>query len=242
MNIAIPANAMNSDRHSAQQQRRLPDRLEAVGITKRYRRDQEICSQIRPSESWYRVTAGAARKLVLLSNGRRQILDLLLAGDFFDDNEQEHDFTVEAVTEGTMVARYPHRRVEELADADPQLACEMRRIGFGITSRLEELILILGRTTALEKVGCFLLLMSERPAVRRGDGVVLPISRYDIADYLGLSVETVSRSLTELKQRGLIVLSGTRQITIINRTAIAEGDYSAARHGTGRIHPLSIPC
>jgi CRP-like cAMP-binding protein len=243
MNIAIPDNALGAHSHSAPHQRRVPESLEALGITKQYRRDQEICSQMRPSKSWYRVTGGAARKFVLLSSGRRQILDLVLVGDFFDDYEQEeHDFAVEAVTEGTTVARYPHQRVEDLAGADPELACEIRRIGSEIRSRLEELVLILGRTTALEKVGCFLLLMSERPAVRQGDGVALPISRYDIADYLGLSVETVSRSLTDLKHRGLITLAGTRRITIINRTAIAEGDYPAARHGTGRIPSLSVPC
>ena len=239
MNAAIPVNVIpSSGLH--QHQRLLPGKFESVGTTKRYRRDQEICNQAQATDSWYRVTAGAARKFVLLSNGRRQILDFLLAGDFFDDCElEEHDVVVEAVTEGTMVTRYLHRRVQEMAETDPEILLEIRRISLEIMARLEELVLILGRTTALEKVGCFLLLMSQRSAIRHGDGVALPISRYDIADYLGLSVETVSRSLTDLKHRGLIALLGTRQVKIIDRAAIADGDFRPAGHSAIRAHPLS---
>lgn len=240
MNTAMPAKLVA---HPIRRHRRLPDRLEALGTAKRYSRDQEICSQAHPIESWCRVTVGAARKSILLSSGRRQILDLLLAGDFFDDIEQpEHDFVVEAVTEGTMVIRYPHRPVQRMAESDPELLLEIRRIGLEILARLEELVLILGRTTAREKVGCFLLLMSQRSAIVHGDAVALPISRYDIADYLGLSVETVSRSLTDLRHRGLIVLAGTREVRIINAAAIADGDYRPAVHNTMRSFASSVPC
>ena len=91
-------------------------------------------------------------------------------------------------------------------------------------SRLHALILNLGRTTAEEKVGHFLVKMADRLAGGPADKLVLPMSREDIADYLALSVETVSRSLTQLKRRGVIRLIGTREIRILDRSAFAKGD------------------
>ena len=88
-----------------------------------------------------------------------------------------------------------------MAESNPQLAREIRRATFEALWRLQSQLLIVGRTTAIEKVGAFLLEMAARLSSRSSDRVVLPISRYDMADYLGLSVETVSRSLTYFKQR-----------------------------------------
>jgi CRP/FNR family nitrogen fixation transcriptional regulator len=87
-------------------------------------------------------------------------------------------------------------------------------------------LLILGRITALEKVGSFILEMVSRLSAGNGNSVALPMSRYDIADYLAVSVETVSRSLTDLKQRGVIKLAGTRIVRIVNRDALEDGDRS----------------
>jgi CRP/FNR family nitrogen fixation transcriptional regulator len=88
--------------------------------------------------------------------------------------------------------------------------------------------LIIGRVTALEKVGAFLLLLDGRGSDRRGQ-VELPISRYDIADYLAVSVETVCRSITDLQQRGVIALAGKRTVKILNRGALED-------RGGERIH------
>jgi len=84
------------------------------------------------------------------------------------------------------------------------------------------LLLILGRTTAEQKVGSFLLHMQERVGNSGANRLTLPVSRYDVADFLALSVETVSRSLTGLKERGVITLFGPRDIGIIDRDALAE--------------------
>ena len=89
-------------------------------------------------------------------------------------------------------------------------------------SRLYSLVRILGRTTAEQKVGSFLLYMQERVGSGVADRLALPVSRYDIADYLTLSVETVSRSLTGLKNRGVIALPGPPEIRIIARDALAD--------------------
>jgi CRP/FNR family transcriptional regulator, nitrogen fixation regulation protein len=86
---------------------------------------------------------------------------------------------------------------------------------------------MLGRITALEKVGSFILEMATRLSRERGNSIALPMSRYDIADYLAVSVETVSRALTYLKQRGVIKLSGARLVWIVDRDALKEGERRA---------------
>jgi len=222
----------------ANQPKRL-DKLASIAVVRKCRRGQEICGQGQPAEYWYRVTSGTARRCVTRPDGRRQIVELLLPGDFFGFTVlNEYDSTVEAVSEDTIVARYARRRVEMLAQADPQLSREIRRVMSEALSRLQAQLMILGRITATEKVSSFLLTMAERLSDQNLDRVDLPISRYDIADYLGLSVETVCRSLTSLKKRGLIALSGPRSVRIIDRSALEEGGACDAypKHlGTHRV-------
>jgi CRP/FNR family nitrogen fixation transcriptional regulator len=91
-------------------------------------------------------------------------------------------------------------------------------------ARLQAQLLIVGRITAPEKVGSFILEMAKRLSAEHGNSVALPMSRYDIADYLAVSVETVSRALTDLKHRGVIKLCGTRIVRIVDRDALEEGE------------------
>jgi CRP/FNR family transcriptional regulator, nitrogen fixation regulation protein len=92
-------------------------------------------------------------------------------------------------------------------------------------------LLILGRITALEKVGSFILEMAARLSNGDSGRVALPVSRYDIADYLGVSVETVSRALSDLKQRGVIKLLGTRTVSIVHRDLLEEGERDLRTSG-----------
>ena len=108
--------------------------------------------------------------------------------------------------------------------SNPETARELRQVAFETITRLQAQLLTLGRITAIEKVGSFLLDMARRSAPGRRNSVALPVSRYDIADYLAVSVETVSRSLTDLKQRGVIKFSGTRTLKIVDPDALEEGD------------------
>jgi CRP/FNR family transcriptional regulator, nitrogen fixation regulation protein len=207
------------------------ENLDALAVIMPHHRGEEICSQGQPVEYWYLVISGAARRCAIRPDGRRQIVDLLLPGDFcgFAIGE-EWDVTVEAVAEGTVVAAYPRRRIETSADSDPKIAREIRQIAFAALSRLEAQLLILGRITALEKVGSFILEMAARLSEGNADRVALPVSRYDIADYLGVSVETVSRSLSDLKQRGAIKLLGTRTVSIVDRGVLEEGERNEHRY------------
>src|SRR6202030_4690605 len=199
--------------------------LDSLGVGTPYARSQEVYKECSPVECWYRVEFGAARRFSTRADGKRQIVDLLLPADVFGFGAHgRHHFAVEAILEGTVVTRYPRCRLEALAESDPRVARELREAACEAMSRLHALILNLGRTTAEEKVGHFLWRIAERLTGGLSEKVVLPISREDIADHLALAVETVSRSLTQLKRRGVIRLIGTRQIRIIDRRALAKGD------------------
>jgi len=189
-----------------------------------YQRGEEIYANTDPTEHWYCVISGAARKYALLSDGRRRIIDFLLPGDFFGFRARHPEFfATDAIAAGTIVARYPSRRLEAMADADPQLGRRTREIVFEAVARSQARLLILGRVTAIEKVGAFLIEMGQRSFDRNQQAVVLPMSRYDIADYLAISVETVSRALTELKRRGMIRYVGTRRIHLLAREPLENG-------------------
>jgi CRP/FNR family nitrogen fixation transcriptional regulator len=215
--------------------RSIPQALESLAIESRYQRDEEIYPQQGDVECWYRVVSGAARRFSVCSEGRRQIVDLLLPGDFFGFGVRgTHAFTAEAIASDTVIARYPTARIETLAASEPRAARELSGIVLDAISRLHSLLLILGRTTAEQKVGSFLLYMQERVGNGVADRLALPVSRYDVADFLALSVETVSRSLTGLKERGVIALSGPRDIGIIDRDALEAEEEHGASEGPAR--------
>ena len=203
--------------------RSIPQILEALALVSRYQRDEEIYPREGTVECWYRVISGAARRFALRADGRRQTVDLLLPGDFFGFGvHATHAFTAEAIAADTAIERYPVSRLERLAACDPRAARELSGIISDGMSRLHSLVLILGRTTAEQKVGSFLLYMQERVWKWRGGSPRASGVALCIADYLALSVETVSRSLTGLKDRGVIALPGPREIRIIDRDALAD--------------------
>lgn len=182
---------------------------------------QELCHEGQPASTIYRVIAGAALRSVIRSNGRRLVVDLLFPGDFFGLTAgADYDYTVQAATRGSIVAAYPRKRAEAQADSDPKLARDLRQIALGEMSRLQEQLLIVSRITVREKVASFIVAIADRLSPGRGDRVNLPISRYDIADYLAVSAETVSRSLSELQRRGTIRFAGTRVVQILDRAAL----------------------
>ena len=194
---------------------------ESLSLRTTYGRRQLIYDEGDPIECWYRIVSGTAQRFTLRVEGKRQIVDLLLPGDFFGFGAHGlHGFAAQTVGDCTVVARYPRARLQALARSDANLAQELQAMALEERHRLQDLILILGRTTAREKIGALLLHLGERVAGHPTDRVVLPISRYDIADYLSVSVETVSRTLTDLKRRRLIAFSGVRHLRILDRAAI----------------------
>jgi len=198
--------------------------LDSVGVALSCRRGQELYRQSDATDQWYRLVSGLAKEQALLPDGRHQIVDFLLPGDFFGFGPcNQHQFAVEAVVNGTVVVCYPRREIEMLAERDPSVGMLICQLAIATMSRTQTRMLTLGRTRAPQKVGAFLLEMAERMTDRHADVVTLPMSRYDIADYLGLSVEAVSRSLTKLKCRGSIRLMSTRCVRILDPESLGLG-------------------
>jgi CRP-like cAMP-binding protein len=155
-------------------------------------------------------------------------VDFLRPGDLFGVDAQEiHQFSVEAIVSGAKVARYPRHRAELLADSDPQVARRIRELAFESVSRVHRRMVILGRASALEKVSTFLLEMADRFGAGSAGAVTLPMSRYDIADYLAMAVETVSRALTNLRERGVIRFAAVRSVQICDRGALERAFRSS---------------
>jgi CRP/FNR family transcriptional regulator, nitrogen fixation regulation protein len=222
--------------------------LERLSSVTRYGIGESVYRFNDPIEYWFRIVSGAARKSTLTGDGRRHIVDFILPNDLFGFGAAEsRQFCVEAIAPGTLIARYPCRSAERLADSDPQIARIVREAAFESITRLQRRMVTLGRTSALEKVSTFLLEMADRYHTVPTHTVLLPMSRYDIADYLAMAVETVSRTLTELRARHTIALGAVRQVRICNRGAreevadrLTEPGGSAARNLT-RIGSESMP-
>src|SRR5215212_3324321 len=179
----------------------------------RYNRSAEIYGEAEPSEYIYQVVEGAVRSYKLLSDGRRQIGAFHLAGDIFGlENGGEHRFTTEAVVD-TAVRLIKRQSLEMIAESDTMVARNLLSMTTSNLQHAEDHMLLLGRKTALERVAAFLIEMDRRLTAA---GIMpLPMSRRDIADYLGLTLETVSRALSRLHELYVIGFIGSNQRHII---------------------------
>lgn len=192
--------------------------LERIGSRRSFTRDDEIYAEGEPSEGWYKVVSGTVRISKLLADGRRHIAEFCFGGDCFGfENPSERVFSAEAVGE-VIVMRYPRRATERLIDENPLLARSLCDMTLRDLAHAQTRMLLLGRMTAPERVASFLLEMSERRDARRV--VDLPMSRNDIADYLGLTIETVCRVLSAFKRAGHVAIPNPHRIELCDRGAL----------------------
>lgn len=203
-------------------------RLDGSAAIVKLSRDQQVPEDDGPTGHWYYVIAGAARCSTIRADGRRQILDLMLVRDFFFVGNSQREEPIEAISEETVLAGYSAVRLEGLGERDREFARELRAITFQSLERTRQQLVVLGGVTTADKVSAFLLLLEERYGDQRGD-IRLPITRYDLAEYLAVSVETVCRAFSDLQQRGVIALIGIRTVRIVNRDAL--------EHQIGRRYP-----
>jgi CRP/FNR family transcriptional regulator, nitrogen fixation regulation protein len=212
------------------QRPRLLGELGALSHTKvsssefRYNRGTEIFGETEPADYIYQVIEGAVRSHKLLSDGRRQIGAFHLAGDIFGlENGDFHRFTAEAVVD-TTVRLMKRESLERVAKTESVIVRSLLNMTTDNLQHAENHMLLLGRKTSLERVAAFLLEMNRRlPAA----GVMaLPMCRRDIADYLGLTLETVSRALSILHKKGFLNFLGKtqREIVVLNPAGLAELD------------------
>ena len=190
-----------------------------VGAAMRFARNTEIFGEDEEAEYLYKVVSGAVRTYRMLDDGRRQVVAFYLPGDIFGVEAGEvHITSAEAVSDSQVLVvkrASVMTRAEREHDLSKQLwtlmVCELQRV------QEHSLVLI---KSAEERVAGFLLEMASRCA--SGGAIELPMSRQDIADYLGLTIETVSRTITQFVQSGMIALETSRRIQFRNRVALSR--------------------
>jgi len=171
----------------------------------------EIYAQGEKAGALYQVEFGAVRIYRLLADGRRQISAFHLAGETFGfEADTTHHFFAEAINAtGIRVYRFA---------AGVDVSRQLLPLALKGLTRAQEHLLVLGRQNAIERVAAFLVDMAERQGGLQQ--VDLPMSRVDIGDYLGLTIETVSRVFTRLKDKGVIRLLNLRSIEIVKQDAL----------------------
>lgn len=194
-----------------------------LGTTRRIAKGDGIFAEGDPATTFYKVMSGAVRTSQLLSDGRRQIDAFHLPGDIFGiESGQRHLLAADAIDDTTLIA-YRRRQTEAGNLHEGELGREIMAAMVQALERARAHMMLLGRKNALERIATFLLDLSARlPDIHHID---LPMSRMDIADHLGITIETVSRSLTQLEREGVIELPAHRRSIILrNRAALRRLD------------------
>jgi CRP/FNR family nitrogen fixation transcriptional regulator len=206
------------------------DLLEQFGSRRTVCRGQELYAAGEPAEHCFRIVSGCVRMVGLDADGRRQIADFLFPGELCGfDALGTHHLSAEALTDAVVVVCYPRRAVDGLADRHAEVAASLRGTAMQSLRRAHGKMFLLGRKTAGERVAAFLLEMAARsPGAAGGRHVGLPMIRADIADHLGLTLETVSRTMAQLCRDGAIA-AARGGIEIRDRAAL-EAFGTSARH------------
>lgn len=193
--------------------------IELMGISMSFPLGAELYGESEPADYLYKVIRGTVRTYKVLIDGRRQVGSFYVAGDIFGlEIGAEHSLSAEAVT-ACKVLVIKRSALVSLAGRDHDVARQLRTITDSELRRVQGHMILLIKS-AQERVASFLLEMSERASHHRS--VELPMSRQDIADYLGLTIETVSRTLTILEDAAIIELSSTKRILLRNRSALTR--------------------
>ena len=187
-----------------------------------YSKDEEIYGEDEPAEYVYQVIRGAVRTYKMLCDGRRQIGAFHLPGDVFGlEVGASHRLAAEAIVD-TTVRLVRRRSLEQAAATNVRVSHKLWTMTAGELRHAEEHMMLLGRKNAIERVASFLLEMDRRLAV--AGMMALPMCRRDIGDYLGLTLETVSRALSQLNDEGVLGFSGARQIVLRDRQRLRNLD------------------
>ena len=195
----------------------LGDVMAQMGLRMSFARDEEIFGQDEDADLVYRITHGAVRTTRLMSDGRRQIGEFYFAGELFGlEHGEVHKFSAEALSDCT-VQVLKRSALRKLAQSDPGVERMVWEATARELERAQEHVLLLGRKTACERVASLL----QRVADRFGpEAAELPMGRQDMADYLGLTIETVSRMLTQLQGEAIVAFRNTRRFEICKRGAL----------------------
>jgi len=193
--------------------------IEMMGAPMPFARNAEIYGENEPADYLYKVVSGAVRTYKVLNDGRRQIGSFYLPGDIFGlEVGDEHTFSSEAVVDCKVLV-IKRSALVSLAGRDNSVARQLWTMAAAELQRAQDHIMLLIKT-AQERVAGFLMEMSARNS--GASEVDLPMSRQDIADYLGLTIETVSRTLTQLENSGAIAVPTSRRIVLRSRGTLSR--------------------
>jgi CRP/FNR family nitrogen fixation transcriptional regulator len=194
--------------------------LGTSGVQVHVSEGREIFAEGGNTDTFYKVTSGVVRVCKILSDGRRQIESFHVTGDVFGfELGDERTLSAEAVNDCTLIA-YRRRNVETLAERDRDISRQLLHFTMESLAQARNHSLLLGRRGAVERVAAFLLGWARH----FGNAKLIPLAmtRQDIADYLGLTIETVSRSLSQMERDGVILLPGIREVRLSNREALQQ--------------------
>jgi len=190
----------------------------AMGPVLHFTQDREIYGEGDQADTLFKIVSGVVRTCKFLSDGRRLIDAFHVAGDIFGvEAGAAYSFSSEAVCDCTVIS-YRRRGLEASASQDAGLSQALFCHAMRSLARAQVHALLLGRRSAIEKVAAFLVDWASHSAER--GTVTLEMGRQDIADYLGLTIETVSRTLSQFERDGLIALSTARRIRLVSPSAL----------------------
>jgi CRP/FNR family transcriptional regulator, nitrogen fixation regulation protein len=194
--------------------------LRAAGSVIQFAEGREIFAEGGDSDVFYKVISGVVRTCKFLNDGRRQIESFHVAGDVFGlELGEERQLSAEAVSDCTLIC-YRRRSVETLGQKDGAVTRQLLQYAMQNLAQAQSHALLLGRRGAAEKVAAFLLDWAGRSGQ---EGVVhLAMTRQDMADYLGLTIESVSRSLSQFERDGVIALPNAREVRIRRGEALED--------------------
>jgi CRP/FNR family transcriptional regulator len=210
------------------------DRLEEfrnLGWTLKLAPGQALFHEGDPATRVFTLTKGSLKLYKLLADGRRQVTGFLHPGDFLGISvDDEHAFSAEAL-EPSQLCWFPRARFDDFVEDQQRMERELYRMAAHELAAAQQQFVLLGRKTASERLASFLLLLADRTSAADGKKslvVRLPMSRSDIADYLGLTKETVSRVISALKRDRIIRLESLEMIRILDRGGLEQLSEAAA--------------
>lgn len=183
-----------------------------------------IFDEAEPASHVFNITSGGVKIYKLLADGRRAVTGFLFPGDFLGLTHQDaYAFSAEALS-ATKLCRFPREKLERLLEEMPRLEHRLLGLASHELAAAQDQMLLLGRKTAKERLASFFLLLSNaaRRHGRPDNPIELTMSRGDIADYLGLTIETVSRTVTRLKREGIVKLLEGNRIHLVRPAALQE--------------------
>ncbi len=208
--------------------------LEKIRSFQKFAPAQEIIAAQEPIRFVGNIVSGVVKLTRLMADGRRQIIGLRFKGDLIGRSASElADHDANAVTE-VMLCKFRRKEFHSLLERYPNVMQRNLDMTLSELDDAHEWLVVLGQKTAREKVATFLCLLADRIGENHGRNARsfdIPITRDEVADYLGLTIETVSRQISRMKASGLIRLEGTRHVHVPDLAALLDASAGDAEGG-----------